>query len=105
MLMPRGMSLGILLKARLSVVFRGSPSVHPKPSSLTRPHHHSVSKSCPTLCDSMDCNMSGFPIPRYLLELAQVHVHRIGNAIQPSHPLSLSSPPALNLSQHRDLFQ
>ena len=75
--------------------------MHPKPTSLTGPYHHSVSKSCPTLCDSMDCNMLGFLIPRCLLELAQVHVHQIGDAIQPSHPLSPSSPPALNLSQHQ----
>ena len=56
----------------------------------------SVTKSCLTLC---------FPVPHHLLEFAQVHVHWIGVAIQPSHPLLPSSPPALNLSQHQGLFQ
>ena len=52
----------------------------------------SVTKSCPTLCDCMDCSTPGFRVPRHLLEFAQVHVHCIGDAIQPSHPLS---PPFL----------
>ena len=54
----------------------------------------SVTKSCPTLPDPMDCSTPGFPVPHYLLEFAQVHVHWIGDAIQPSHPLSSPSPPA-----------
>ena len=49
--------------------------------------------------------MSDSPVLHYLLELAQTHVHRVGDAIQPSHPLSLPSLPALNLSHHQDLFQ
>ena len=57
----------------------------------------SVTQSCPTLCDPMDCSMPGFPIHYRLLELTQTHVHRVGGAIQPSHPLSSPSPPALNL--------
>ena len=57
------------------------------------------------LCDSMDCNMPGFPVLPYLPEFAQTHVHWIGHAIQTSHPLSSHSPPALNLSQHQGLFQ
>ena len=56
-------------------------------------------------CDSMDCNMPGSPVLHYLLELAQTHTHWVGDAIQPSHPLSLPSPPALNLSHHQGLFQ
>ena len=58
----------------------------------------SVAKSCPTLCDPMDCSMPGVPVPHYLPELAQTHVHWVGDAIQPSHPLSSPSPPALNFS-------
>ena len=54
----------------------------------------SVAQSCPTLCDSMDCSMPGLPVPHHLLEFAQVHVHCIGDPIQPSHPLSSPSPPA-----------
>ena len=65
----------------------------------------SVAQSCPTLCGPMDCNMPGLPVPHHLLEFAQVHVHCISDAIPPSHPLTPSSPPALNLSQHQGLFQ
>ena len=65
----------------------------------------SVTRSCPTLCDPMDCSTPGLPTPHHLLEFAQVHVHWISDAIQSSHPLLLPSPPALNLSQHQGLFQ
>ena len=65
----------------------------------------SVTKSCPTLCDPMDCSMSGFLVHHQLLKLAQTPVHWVGDAIQSSHPLSSPSPPAFNLSQHQDLFQ
>ena len=64
-----------------------------------------VSQSCLTLCNPMDCSTPGFPVHPQLQELAQTHVHRVSDAIQPSHPLSPSSPPALNLSQHQGLFQ
>ena len=53
----------------------------------------------------MDCNMSGFPVQHKLVELTQAHVHRVCDTIQPSHLLSLRSPPAFNLSQHQGLFQ
>ena len=49
--------------------------------------------------------MPGFPVLCHLLELAQTHAHRVGDAIQPSHPLSSLSPPAVSLSQHQGLFQ
>ena len=65
----------------------------------------SVAQSCPTLGDPMDCSMPGFPVHQQLLEFTLTHVHQVGNAIQPSHPLSSPSPPALNLSQHQGLFQ
>ena len=55
----------------------------------------SVVKSCLTLCNPMDCSMPGFPVLSYLLEFAETHVHWVSNAIQPSHPLSPPSPPAL----------
>ena len=61
-------------------------------------------QSCLTLCDPMDCRMPSFPVQPQLPELAQTHVHQVGDAIQPSHPLSSPSP-AFNLSQHQDLFQ
>ena len=53
------------------------------------------------LCDPMDCNTPGFPVLHYLPEFAQTHVHQVSDAIQPSHPLSSPSPPALNLTQHQ----
>ena len=65
----------------------------------------SVAQSCPTLCDPMDCSMPGFLVHQQLPELTQTHVHRVGDAIQSSHPLSSPSPPAFNLSQHQGLFQ
>ena len=65
----------------------------------------SLAQSCPTLCDPMDCSMPGFPVHYQLPELAQTHAHWVGDAIQPSHPLSSPSPPALNLSQHQGLFK
>ena len=68
-------------------------------------HFSSVAQSCPTLCDLMDCSTPGLPVHHQLPELAQSYVHRVGDAIQPSHPLSSPSPPAFNLSQHQGLFQ
>ena len=66
----------------------------------------SVTQSCPILCDPMDCSTpTGFPVLHYLLELDQTHVHWVDDAIQPSHPLLPPSLPALNLSQHQDIFQ
>ena len=64
-----------------------------------------VAQSCPTLCNPMDCSTPGFPILHQIPELAQTHVHWVGDAIQPSHPLLSPSPPAFNLSQHQGLFQ
>ena len=60
----------------------------------------SVTRSCPTLCDSMSCSTPGFPVLHCLPELAQTHVHQVGDATQPSHPLLSPFPPALSLSQH-----
>ena len=64
-----------------------------------------VAKSCPTLCDPMDCSTPGFSILHYLPGLAQTHVHWVDDAMQLSHPLSPASAPALNLFQHQGLFQ
>ena len=60
----------------------------------------SLVQSCPTLCDPVDCSMPGFPVHHQLVELARTHVHRVGDAIQPSYPLSSPSP-AFSLSQHQ----
>ena len=65
----------------------------------------SVTQSCPTLCDPMNCSTQGLPVHHQLPEATQTHVHWVSDAIQPSHPLSSPSPPALNLSQHQGLFK
>ena len=64
----------------------------------------SVTQSCLTLCNLMDCSMPGLPVLYQLPELAQTHVHWVSNAIQPSHPLSSPSSPPFNISQHQGLF-
>ena len=65
----------------------------------------SVTQSCLTLCSPMDCSTPGLPVHDQLLEFTQTHVHWVGDAIQPSHPLLSRSPPTFNLSQHQGLFQ
>ena len=65
----------------------------------------SVTQSCLTFCDCMDRSKPGFPVLHFLPEFAQTHVHWVGDAIQPSHPLSSPSPPAFNLAQHQGLFK
>ena len=79
---------------------------------LTSIHDHwknhqirSVAQSCPTLCDPMNHSMPGLPVHHQLREFTETHVHRVSDAIQPSHPLSSPFPPAPNPSQHQSLFQ
>ena len=75
------------------------------PSLIIKVQFNSVAQSCPTLCDPMNRSMPGLPVHRQLLDFTQTHVHQVSDAIQPSHPLSSPSPPALNLSQHQSLSQ
>jgi len=65
----------------------------------------SVTQSCPILCDPMNHSTPGLPVHHQLPEFTQTHIHRVSDAIQPSHPLSSPSPPALNPSQHQSLVQ
>ena len=65
----------------------------------------SVAHLCPTLCDPMNRSMPGLPVYHQLPEFTRTHVHRVSDAIQPSHPLLSPSPPALDLSQHQGLFK
>ena len=65
----------------------------------------SVTQSCPTLCSPMDHSTPDLPVCHQLPEFTQTHAHRVGDAIQPSHPLSPPSPPAFNLFQDQGLFQ
>ena len=67
--------------------------------------YSSVTQLCPILCDPMGCSTPGFPVHHQLPEFTKTHVHWVGDAIQPSHPLSSPSPPAFNLSQHQSLFK
>ena len=64
-----------------------------------------AAQSCLTLCNPMDCSTPGLSVLYQLPEFIQTHVHWVGDAIQPSHPLSSPSPPTLNLSQNQGLFQ
>ena len=64
----------------------------------------SVAQSCPILCEPMNRDMPGLPVHHQLPESTQTQVHRVGDAIQPSHPLSSPLPPALNLPEHQGLF-
>ena len=64
-----------------------------------------VAQLCLTLCDPMNRTTPGLPVHHQLLEFTQTHVHQVGDAIQPSHPLSSPSPPAPNPSQHQGLSQ
>jgi len=72
---------------------------------ITLVQFSSVTQSYLTLCNPMNCSTPGFPVHHQLPESTQTHVHWVGDAIQPSHPLSSPSPPALNLSQHQGLFK
>ena len=65
----------------------------------------SVAQLCPTLCDPMNHSTPGLPVHHRLLECTQTHIHQVGDAIQPSHPLSSPFPPVPNPSQHQSLFQ
>ena len=75
------------------------------PSAFSSVQFSSVSQSCPTLCDPMNRSTPGLPVHHQLPEFTQTHVHRVSDAIQPSHPLSSPSPPSPNPSQHQSLFQ
>ena len=72
---------------------------------ITSDQIRSVAQSCPTLCHPMNCSTPGLPVRHQLPEFTQTHVHRVSDAIQPSHPLSSPSPLAPNPSQHQSLFQ
>ena len=81
--------------------------IKPLPSIVEKLSYQirSVAQSCPTLCDPMNRSTPGLPVHHQLLGLTQAHIHRVSDAIQPSHPLSSPSPPSPNPSQHQSLFQ
>ena len=72
---------------------------------LSDTQFNSVAQLCPTLCNPMNHSTPGLPVHHQLLEFTQIHVRRVSDAIQPSHPLASPSPPAPNPFQHQSLFQ
>ena len=90
------------LQWKLEVLTTGHQGSPDKCQSVSQ---FSQSLSCVRLCDPMDCSTPGLPVHHQIPEFAQAHVHSVGDAIQPSHPLSSPSPPALNPSQHQGLFK
>ena len=95
-------SVLITPKRKPTPVSTHSPlNLQPQPSI----QFSSVTQSCLTLCDPMNCSTPGLPVHHQLLEFTQTHDHPVGDAIQPSHPLLSPSPPAPNPSQHQSLFQ
>ena len=93
-----------LIKVLLPYLVHMSLPLHPHLLSVWS-YCCSVTQSCPAPCDPMDCSTPGLPVHHQLPELAQTHVHWVGDAIQPSHPLLSLSPPTFSLSQHQGLFQ
>ena len=95
----------IFTRLRIKLTGCWSP-VPPLPSFwVLKVQFSSVARSCLTLFNPMNCSMPGLPVHHQLPEFTQTHVHRVSDAIQPSHPLSSPSPPAPNPSQHQGLFQ
>ena len=97
--------LATIIATQPAFLFPTEPSVLimlVMPSSV---QFSSVAQSCPTLCNPMNCSTPGLPVHHQLPEFTQIHVHRVSDAIQPSHPLLSPSPPAPNPSQHQSLFQ
>ena len=95
--------LGVLqiLKQPLSIL-KSFENVHLNLTLyLSSVQFSSVTQLCLTLCDPMDCSIPSFPVHHQLTELTQTHVHRVADAIQPSHPLSSPSPPAFNHNSNR----
>ena len=81
------------------------PSLHIPDAPIPSVQFSSVAQSCLTLCDPMNRSTPGLPVHHQLSEFTQTHIHRVSDAIQPSHPLSSPSPPAPNPSQCQSLFQ
>ena len=74
-------------------------------TTYKRVQFNSLTQSCPTLCDPLDCSTPGLPVHHQLLEFTHTHVRQVSDAIQPPHPQLSPSPLTLNLSQHQGLFK
>ena len=88
-----------------SLVTQNVFSFKPWTDDYSPVHFSSVAQLCPTLCNPMNHSTPGLPVHHQLLEFTQTHIHRVSDAIQPSHSLSSPSPPAPNSSQRQSLFQ
>ena len=102
---PAPPSLGFSRQEHWSGLPSPSPKCRDTSVQFSSVQFSSVAQSCPTLCDPMNHSTPGLPVHHQLPEFTQIHVHRVGDAIQPSYPLSSPSPPARNPSQHQSLFQ
>ena len=94
-----------LASSDLEVLGSGCLTIPYELPKLSSVQFSSVTQSCPTLCHPMNHSTPGLPVHHQLPEFTQTHVHRVSDAIQPSHSLSSPSPPAPNPSQHQSLFQ
>ena len=97
--------LGCLMRMVICGVLKGLLNQNLSIKSFSSVQFGSLAQSCPTLCDPMNHSTPGLPVHHHLPEFTQTHVLQVGDAIQPSHPLSSPSPFAFNLSQHQNLFQ
>ena len=95
----------IILKIKKIRIHLSVQEINSKLLTMYSVQFSSVAQSCPTLCDPMNRSMPGLPVHHQLPESIQTHVHWVGDAIQPSHPLLSPSPPAPNPSRHQGLFQ
>ena len=105
-LVPQKVIHGIIIQSSNSIIRYISKRTEKKYSNTCSQifQFSSVTQSCLTLCNPMNCSTPGLPVHHQLPESTQTHVHRVSDAIQLSHPLSSPSPPAPNPSQHQSLF-
>ena len=99
----QGLNPGIELPYCRRILLPAEPQG--KPKNIGVGQFSSVAQSCPTLCDPMNSSMPGLPVHHHLLESTETHIHRVSDAIQPSHPLLSPFPPAPNPSQYQNFFQ
>ena len=94
-----------MIQGKLDMIKQEMARVNINTLGISSVQFSSVTQSCPTLCDPMNRSTPGLPVHHQLPEFTQIHIHRVSDAIQPSHPGSSPSPPASNPSQHQSLFQ
>ena len=103
-LVPALKSLIVILNQQLAIKSYSSLGKWKPSLSVSSVQFSSVAQLCSTLCDLVNRSTPGLPVHHQLPEFTQTHIHRVGDAIQPSHPLLSPSPPAPNPSQHQSLY-